>query len=71
MSNVGINQSNGVINDLNNGVTNVANNVAHNYLALTQGTESYNTVSAINLWKGNIKEEIFFINKTRLSRRLC
>ena len=36
---------------------NVANNVAHSYLALTQGEESYMSKSAINLWKGNVEEE--------------
>lgn len=30
----------------------IANNVAHMYLALTQGEESYMTQSAINLWHG-------------------
>ena len=32
---------------------NVANNVAHTYLALTLGEESYMSKSAINLWRGN------------------
>lgn len=32
---------------------NVANNVAHTYLALTLGEESYMSKSAINLWWGN------------------
>lgn len=36
---------------------NVANNVAHSYLALTQGEDSYMSKSAINLWKGNVEEE--------------
>lgn len=36
---------------------NVANNVAHSYLALTLGEESYMSKSAINLWRGNITEE--------------
>lgn len=36
---------------------NVANNVAHTYLALTLGEESYMSKSAINLWRGNIEEE--------------
>lgn len=31
----------------------VANNVAHAYLALTQGEESYLSQSAINLWRGD------------------
>lgn len=36
---------------------NTANNVAHSYLALTLGEESYMAKSAINLWKGNVEEE--------------
>lgn len=36
---------------------NVAQNVAHTYLALTQGNESYMSHSAINLWKGNVPNE--------------
>lgn len=36
---------------------NVANNVAHTYLALTLGEESYMSKSAINLWRGNVEEE--------------
>lgn len=36
---------------------NVANNVAHSYLALTLGEESYMSKSAINLWRGNVAEE--------------
>lgn len=35
----------------------VANNVAHSYLALTLGEESYMSKSAISVWKGNVKEE--------------
>lgn len=34
-----------------------ANNVAHSYLALTLGEESYMSKSAINVWKGNVEEE--------------
>lgn len=33
--------------------SNVANNVAHSYLALTQGEESYMSHSAVNLWRGD------------------
>ena len=33
---------------------NMANNVAHTYLALTQGEESYMSSSAINLWRGDL-----------------
>lgn len=32
----------------------IANNVAHMYLALTQGEESYVTKSAVNFWDGDI-----------------
>lgn len=35
----------------------VANNVAHSYLALTLGEDSYMSKSAINVWKGNVDEE--------------
>lgn len=36
---------------------NIANNVAHSYLALTLGEESYMSKSAINLWRGNVEDE--------------
>lgn len=36
---------------------NIANNVAHTYLALTLGEESYMSKSAINLWRGNVDGE--------------
>lgn len=36
----------------------VANNVAHTYLALTQGEDSYMTDSAVNLWRADIPENI-------------
>ena len=36
---------------------NTANNVAHTYLALTLGEESYMSKSAVNLWRGNVEEE--------------
>lgn len=35
----------------------VANNVAHSYLALTLGEESYMSRSAINVWKGNVEDD--------------
>lgn len=35
----------------------VANNVAHSYLALTLGEDSYMSKSAINVWKGKVEEE--------------
>lgn len=36
---------------------NVANNVAHTYLALTQGKESYMSQAAINLWREDLGEQ--------------
>lgn len=36
---------------------NVANNVAHTYLALTQGKESYMSQAAVNLWRGDLGEQ--------------
>ena len=36
---------------------NVANNVAHSYLALTQGEQSYMEKTAINLWRGDMRAE--------------
>lgn len=36
---------------------NVASNVAHSYLALTLGEESYMSKSAINTWRGNVDDE--------------
>ena len=36
---------------------NVANNVAHSYLALTIGEDSYMSKSAVNVWRGNVDEE--------------
>ena len=33
---------------------NVANNVAHSYIALTQGEDSYMSKSAVNLWRGDM-----------------
>ncbi len=35
----------------------IANNVAHSYLATTQGEESYLSQSSINLWRGDMGEE--------------
>ena len=35
----------------------VAGNVAHSYLALTLGEESYMSKSVVNVWKGNVEEE--------------
>lgn len=35
---------------------NIVNNVAHSYIALTQGEESYMSQSSINLWRGDLGE---------------
>ena len=35
---------------------NVANNVAHSYLALTQGESSYMSTTTVNLWRGDMGE---------------
>ncbi|MFR2276137.1 MAG: ATP-binding protein, partial [Streptococcus salivarius] len=35
---------------------NIANNVAHTYLALTQGEESFMSQSSVNLWRGDLGE---------------
>ena len=35
----------------------IANNVAHSYLALTLGEDSYMSKAAINLWRGNVEDE--------------
>ncbi len=35
---------------------NVASNVAHSYLGLTQGEESYMSSDAVNLWRGDVAE---------------
>lgn len=35
---------------------NIASNVAHSYLGLTQGDESYMSTDAVNLWRGDIAE---------------
>lgn len=35
---------------------NIANNVAHSYISLTQGEESYLSQASINLWRGDVEE---------------
>ncbi|MFA9414602.1 helicase HerA domain-containing protein [Streptococcus sp. E29BA] len=35
----------------------MANNVAHSYLALTQGEESHLSQTVVNLWRGDVSEE--------------
>ena len=44
---------------------NVASNVAHSYLALTQGEESYLSQTAINLWRGDMGEN------SRYAEEIC
>lgn len=44
---------------------NMANNVAHSYIALTQGEKSYTSRSAINLWRGDMGEE------SREAKEIC
>lgn len=41
----------------------VANNVAHTYLALSQGEESFLSQSAVNLWRGDLPEKRDFRNE--------
>ena len=36
---------------------NTVNNVAHSYLALTMGEESYMSKSAVNVWRGDVENE--------------
>lgn len=36
----------------------VANNVAYSYLALTQGEESHMSQTVVNLWRGDVQEEL-------------
>ncbi len=43
----------------------VANNVAHSYLALTQGEQSYLSHSAVNLWRGDLGEN------SKAAREIC
>lgn len=44
---------------------NVANNVTHSYLALTQGEQSYASQTAVNLWRGDMGEN------SRDAREIC
>lgn len=36
--------------------SNIVNNVAHTYIALTQGKESYMSETAVNVWRGDLGE---------------
>lgn len=44
---------------------NVASNVAHTYLALTQGEDSYLSQTAVNLWRGDMGEQ------SRYAEEIC
>lgn len=44
---------------------NVASNVAHTYLALTQGEDSYLSQTAVNLWRGDMGEN------SRQAKEIC
>ena len=44
---------------------NVASNVTHSYLALTQGEQSYASQTAVNLWRGDMGEN------SRDAREIC
>lgn len=44
---------------------NVANNVTHSYLALTQGEQSYASRTAVNLWRGDMGEN------SRNAKEIC
>ncbi|MCR5587230.1 MAG: DUF87 domain-containing protein [Lachnospiraceae bacterium] len=45
---------------------NVANNVAHSYLALTQGDKSYMTSTSVNLWYGDVTEQ-----ESKMAAEIC
>jgi len=45
---------------------NMANNVAHSYIALTQGEESYMSRAAINMWRGDTLDE-----ESQNAREIC
>lgn len=47
---------------------NVANNVAHAYLALTQGEQSYMSQTAVNLWRGDMGVNS---DESRSAREIC
>lgn len=44
---------------------NMANNVAHSYLALTQGEESFASNAAVNVWQGNVE------NRRDVAKEIC
>ena len=50
---------------------NIANNVAHSYLALTQGEESFMSQSAINLWNGNLTDSGNMSAESGAAKEIC
>lgn len=50
---------------------NIANNVAHSYLALTQGEESFMSQSAINLWNGDLTEDGNLSSESGVAKTIC
>ncbi len=46
----------------------ITNNVAHSYLALTQGEESYMSQSAINFWRGNLANDN---SESKAAKEIC
>lgn len=45
--------------------SNIVNNVAHTYIALTQGKESYLSETAVNMWRGDLGEN------SRAAKEIC
>lgn len=50
---------------------NITNNVAHSYLALTQGEESFMSQSAINLWNGNLTDSGNMSAESGAAKEIC
>ncbi len=50
---------------------NIANNVAHSYLALTQGEESFMSQSAINLWNGDLTDRGNMSAESGAAKEIC
>ena len=50
---------------------NITNNVAHSYLALTQGEESFMSQSAINVWNGDLTEDGNLSSESGAAKTIC
>ena len=50
---------------------NITNNVAHSYLALTQGEDSFMSQSAINLWNGDLTEDGNLSSESGAAKTIC